>query len=84
LTDTLRFCQNLSVICIPSVLRELPVSIYIFLISWVLVAHACNSTWEAEIRRIKIQGETGQKVWETPAQIISECASIIQAEGSIK
>jgi hypothetical protein len=28
----------------------------------VLVAHACNSTWEAEIRRIKIQGETGQKV----------------------
>jgi hypothetical protein len=26
------------------------------------------STWEVEIRRIMVQGQTRQKVWETPSQ----------------
>jgi hypothetical protein len=33
---------------------------------WVLVAHSCNPTaWEAEIRRIVVQGQPGKIVWET-------------------
>jgi hypothetical protein len=34
----------------------------------VLVAHACNPTQEAEIRRIKVQRQPGQVVLETLSQ----------------
>jgi hypothetical protein len=30
-----------------------------------VVAHACNPTWEVEIRRIRVSGHPGEKV-ETP------------------
>jgi hypothetical protein len=36
------------------------------------VAHICNpATWEAEIRRIEVQSQPGQKVSKTPSQSIS-------------
>jgi hypothetical protein len=32
--------------------------------------------WEAEIGRIMIQGQSGQKVWETPTQPIARCGGL--------
>jgi hypothetical protein len=35
------------------------------------VSHTCNPTWEAEIGRVAVQGQPGQKVGEIPSQPIA-------------